>query len=136
MNSQANNIVASAVPPSDAQQSGGIQGAARNLGLALGSAAMGSVLLIAVNTGFDARIEASGMVDTQDKAALEEVVYTFESDAAFTARLESMNVALEVQGELLEDNAEVRANSAATAFYVVAGLAVAALATTFPKQTS
>ena len=136
VNSQANNIVASAVPPSDAQQSGGIQGAARNLGLALGSAAMGSVLLIAVNTGLDARIEASGMVDTQDKAALEEVVYTFESDAAFTARLESMDVALEAQGELLADNAEVRANSAATAFYVVAGLATAALATTFPKQSA
>lgn len=136
VNSQANNIVASAVPPSDAQQSGGIQGAARNLGLALGSAAMGSVLLIAVNTGLDARIEASGMVDTQDKAALEEVVYTFESDAAFTARLESMDVALEAQGELLADNSEVRANSAATAFYVVAGLATAALATTFPKQSA
>ena len=136
VNSQANNIVASAVPPSDAQQSGGIQGAARNLGLALGSAAMGSVLLIAVNTGLDARIEASGMVDTQDKATLEEVVYTFESDAAFTARLESMDVALEAQGELMADNAEVRANSAATAFYVVAGLATAALATTFPKQSA
>lgn len=136
VNSQANNIVASAVPPSDAQQSGGIQGAARNLGLALGSAAMGSVLLIAVNTGLDARIDASNVVDTQSKAALEEVVYTYESDAAFTARLESMGVAPEAQGELLADNAEVRAKSAATAFYVVAGLAVVALATTFPKQTS
>lgn len=136
VNSQANNIVASAVPPSDAQQSGGIQGAARNLGLALGSAAMGSVLLIAVNTGLDARIDASNVVDTQSKAALEEVVYTYESDTAFTARLESMGVAPEAQGELLADNAEVRAKSAATAFYVVAGLAVAALATTFPKQTT
>lgn len=136
VNSQANNIVASAVPPSDAQQSGGIQGAARNLGLALGSAAMGSVLLIAVNTGLDARIDASNVVDTQSKAALEEVVYTYESDAAFMARLESMGVASEAQGELLADNAEVRAKSAATAFYVVAGLAVAALATTFPKQAS
>ena len=134
VNSQA--IVASAVPPSDAQQSGGIQGAARNLGLALGSAAMGSVLLIAVNTGLDARIDASNVVDTQSKAALEEVVYTYESDTAFTARLESMGVAPEAQGELLADNAEVRAKSAATAFYVVAGLAVAALATTFPKQTT
>ena len=46
-----------------------------------------------------------------------------------------MGVAPESQGELLTDNAEVRANSAATAFYVVAGLAVAALATTFPKQS-
>lgn len=136
VNSQANNIVASAVPPSDAQQSGGIQGAARNLGLALGSAAMGSVLLIAVNTGLDARIDASNVVDTQSKAALEEVVYTYESDTAFTARLESMGVAPEAQGELLADNAEVRAKSVATAFYVVAGLAVAALATTFPKQTT
>ena len=61
-------------------------GAARNLGLALGSAAMGSVLLIAVNTGLDARIEASGTVGTQDKAALEEVVTPLKATRHFTAR--------------------------------------------------
>lgn len=135
VNSQANNIVASAVPAHDAQQSGGIQGAARNLGLALGSAAMGSVLLIAVNSGLDARISSSKVVDTETAAGLEQVVYTFESDAAFDARLESLGVTDGgARAELVADNAAVRADSAGAAFEVVAGLAVAALLTTFPRE--
>lgn len=134
VNSQANNIVASAVPARAAQQSGGIQGAARNLGLALGSAAMGSVLLIAMNGGLDARITAAASVDAGDKAALEEVVYTYESDAAFAARLEAAGVTGDAATELASANAEVRADSAATAFNIVAGLSLAALLTTFPKR--
>lgn len=135
VNSQANNIVASAVPARDAQQSGGIQGAARNLGLALGAAAMGSVLLLAVNGGLDARIEASAALDAGTKGALEEVVYTYESDAAFAARLDAAGVADEAaRTELAAANAGVRADSAATAFYVVAGLSLAALLTTAPHR--
>ena len=50
-NSQANNAVASVVDPVAAQQSGGIQGTARNIGMALGTAVMGSLLLVAVGIG-------------------------------------------------------------------------------------
>ncbi len=78
VNSQSNNLVASAVPAHDAQQSGGIQGAARNLGLALGSAAMGSVMLIAVNMGLDARVESMAVLDEPVRTALEQTVYTYE----------------------------------------------------------
>lgn len=74
VNSQSNNLVASAVPAHDAQQSGGIQGAARNLGLALGSAAMGSVMLIAVNMGLDARVESMAVLDEPVRTALEQTV--------------------------------------------------------------
>lgn len=51
INSQANNAVASAVHGRDAQQSGGVQGAARNIGIALGTALAGSVLLLALEFG-------------------------------------------------------------------------------------
>ncbi len=136
VNSQANNIVASAVPERDAQQSGGIQGAARNLGLALGSAAMGSVLLIAVNNGLDARIEASKVVGTSTKTQLEEVVYTFESDASFAARMEAVGVTGEAESELIQSNAAVRSNAASMAFGTVAVLAGLALFTTFPRDAS
>ena len=135
INSQANNIVASAVPARDAQQSGGVQGAARNLGLALGSAAMGSVLLIAVNSGLDARIASSSSIDANTATALEEIVYTYESDAAFAARLDAAGVADDAaRADLLADNAEVRSSAAAAAFTAVAAVSIVALATTFPRK--
>lgn len=135
INSQANNIVASAVPARDAQQSGGIQGAARNLGLALGSAAMGSVLLIAVNSGLDARISSTASIDSTTAAGLEQVVYTYESDAAFAARLDAAGVEDEpTRTDLVADNAEVRSAAAGTAFTVVSVVAATALLTTFPRK--
>ena len=136
VNSQANNLVASAVPARDAQQSGGIQGAARNLGLALGSAAMGSVLLIAVNMGLDARVAAMETVAEPTRAALEQTVYTYEGDAAFAARMDAMGVDAVSAGELVSANREVRANAGAAAMGIVAAVACLALFTTFPRAAS
>lgn len=133
VNSQSNNLVASAVPARDAQQSGGVQGAARNLGLAFGSAVMGSVLLIAVNMGLDARIESMTGIDEPVAVALEQTVYTYEGDSAFIARMEGMGVVDSVAGELVAANREVRANAGAIAMSTVAALAGLALLTTFPK---
>lgn len=135
VNSQSNNLVASAVPAHDAQQSGGIQGAARNLGLALGSAAMGSVMLIAVNMGLDARVESMAVLDEPVRTALEQTVYTYEGDLAFSARMDGMGVSDPVAGELIAANREVRANAGAIAMSTVAALAGLALSTTFPKRS-
>ncbi len=135
VNSQANNIVASAVPARDAQQSGGIQGAARNLGLALGSAAMGSVLLIAMNSGLDARISANTAVSEATREQLEQVVYTYEGDASFAARMSAAGVEGAAAEELAQDNAAVRQDAAALAFGTVAVLAGAAILTTFHKAS-
>lgn len=135
VNSQSNNLVASAVPAHDAQQSGGIQGAARNLGLALGSAAMGSVMLIAVNMGLDARVESMAVLDEPVRTALEQTVYTYEGDTAFSARMDGMGVSDSVAGELITANREVRANAGAIAMSTVAALAGLSLFTTFPKKS-
>ncbi len=134
VNSQANNLVASAVPAHDAQQSGGIQGAARNLGLALGSAAMGSVMLIAVNMGLDARVESMAALDEPVRTALEQTVYTYEGDSAFAARMEGLGVAGPDAEDLIVANHEVRANAGAIAMSTVAMFAGLALFTTFPKR--
>lgn len=135
VNSQSNNLVASAVPAHDAQQSGGIQGAARNLGLALGSAAMGSVMLIAVNMGLDARVESMAVLDEPVRTALEQTVYTYEGDTAFSARMDGMGVSDSVAGELITANREVRANAGAIAMSTVAALAGLSLFTMFPKKS-
>lgn len=134
VNSQSNNLVASAVPARDAQQSGGIQGAARNLGLALGSAAMGSVLLIAVNMGLDARVAAVSSLDEPVRVSLEETVYTYEGDLSFSARMDGMGVAEPAAGELVSANREVRADAGAIAMSTVSVIAGLALLTTFPKK--
>lgn len=134
VNSQANNIVASAVPEREAQQSGGIQGAARNLGLALGAAVMGSVLLVTVSNGMVARVATEPGLSAGERAALEQVVYTYESDAAFQARLGASGVTGAPAEDLSRRNAEVRANAASLAMGTVAVLAAAALLTTAPKR--
>lgn len=61
VNSQANNAVASAVQGREAEQSGGIQGAARNIGLALGTAAAGTCLLLAMAALFAGAAAEAGI---------------------------------------------------------------------------
>ena len=134
VNSQANNIVASAVPARDSQQSGGIQGAARNLGLALGSAAVGSVLLIAMNSGLSAHAAQLPGIDDAHREALVEEVYTYEGNGAFVARMERLGVSGEQLEDLAETNARVRSDAASSAMGVVAVIALIALATTFPRR--
>lgn len=134
VNSQANNIVASAVDERDSQQSGGVQGAARNLGLALGTAVMGSVLLVSVNSGMDARVAQAASLGDDQRAALESVTYTYESDESFLARMQAVGVEGEAEEELSAENAEVRANAGSLAMGTVAALAVLALFTTKPRE--
>lgn len=133
VNSQANNIVASAVPARDSQQSGGIQGAARNLGLALGSAAVGSVLLIAMNSGMSSYAAQLPGIDGAHRDSLVAETYTYESDGAFVARMERLGVEGAQLEDLATENARTRSNAATGAMAAVAVISVLALGTTFPR---
>lgn len=132
VNSQANYIVASAVPPRDSQQSGGVQGAARNLGLALGAAAVGSVLLIAVNDGMDARIANMQALSPRQKAELTQRVHTYEGNETFVAAVSGAGISGPVVADLLSAHAQVRANAGSIASGVLVGASLLALATTAP----
>lgn len=96
---------------------------------------MGSVMLIAVNMGLDARVESMAVLDEPVRTALEQTVYTYEGDLAFSARMDGMGVSDPVAGELIAANREVRANAGAIAMSTVAALAGLALFTTFPKRS-
>ena len=67
----------SSVPEEKANEAGGLQGTAQNLGASLGTALIGSVLLAGLTTGFVERIETNpalpAEVQTQIVAAAEEV---------------------------------------------------------------
>jgi MFS family permease len=56
--SQLGNVVMSSVPESRSSEAGGVQGAAQNLGQSLGTALIGAVLLTALTTGFQDRVNA------------------------------------------------------------------------------
>jgi MFS family permease len=56
MMSQLGNVIMSSAPPEKTNEAGGLQGTAQNLGASLGTALIGSVLLMGLLTGFTARV--------------------------------------------------------------------------------
>jgi Na+/melibiose symporter-like transporter len=60
--SQLGNVVMSSVAVSRSSEAGGLQGTAQNLGQSLGTALIGAVLLTALTTGFQDRVQADPAV--------------------------------------------------------------------------
>jgi MFS family permease len=54
--SQLGNVIMSSAPPDKTNEAGGLQGTAQNLGASLGTALIGSILLMGLLTGFNTRI--------------------------------------------------------------------------------
>lgn len=84
VNSQANNAVACSVSREEAEQSGGIQGAARSIGLALGTALAGTCLLLTMAGGFTTLATEAG-VQQDLMAAATDQASTLMADDAFDA---------------------------------------------------
>ena len=87
--SQLGNVIISSAPPGSTNEAGGLQGTAQNLGASLGTALIGSVLLMGLLTGFTERIvddpALPKSVQTQIQAATEkgiEIVTTEQAHAA------------------------------------------------------
>jgi EmrB/QacA subfamily drug resistance transporter len=55
--SQLGNVIMSSVDESKTNEAGGLQGTAQNLGASLGTALIGSVLIAALSSGFETRVE-------------------------------------------------------------------------------
>jgi hypothetical protein len=58
------------VPPDETNEAGGLQGTAQNLGASLGTALIGSVLLLGLLNGFNARIQENPAVPPDAKAEI------------------------------------------------------------------
>lgn len=130
INSQSNNAVASAVPPRDSQQSGGIQAAARNLGLAFATALMGSILLVSIDAGLDTRISVSNIIEDSHKVQLIERLHGFESDEQFRAAVSVMDLSSEEIEESVRLNAEVRSKSVGLAMSILGAVFVGGIVST------
>jgi hypothetical protein len=60
--SQLGNVIMSSVDESKANEAGGLQGTAQNLGASLGTALIGAVLISALTSGFQSRVEDNAAV--------------------------------------------------------------------------
>jgi MFS family permease len=89
MMSQLGNVIMSSAPPEKTNEAGGLQGTAQNLGASLGTALIGSVLLMGLLTGFNTRIAENPALSESTKTRLSaateqgiEIVTTEQAHAA------------------------------------------------------
>jgi EmrB/QacA subfamily drug resistance transporter len=91
--SQLGNVIMSSAPPEKTNEAGGLQGTAQNLGASLGTALIGSVLLLGLLNGFNSRIENNPALTsgqkTQIAAATENGIPIVTSEQAHQALLDA-----------------------------------------------
>lgn len=68
--SQLGNVIMSSVGPAKTSEAGGIQGTAQNLGASLGTALIGSILLIGLTGAFVSRVEDNAALPADTRAAI------------------------------------------------------------------
>jgi hypothetical protein len=87
--SQLGNVIMSSAPPDQTNEAGGLQGTAQNLGASLGTALIGSVLLLGLLNGFNTRIQQNPAVPpdvkTQISKAAETGIPIVTTDQAYQA---------------------------------------------------
>jgi MFS family permease len=87
--SQLGNVIMSSAPPDQTNEAGGLQGTAQNLGASLGTALIGSVLLLGLLNGFNSRIQQNPAVPpdvkTQISKATETGIPIVTTDQAYKA---------------------------------------------------
>jgi EmrB/QacA subfamily drug resistance transporter len=71
--SQLGNVIMSSVDPSQTNEAGGLQGTAQNLGASLGTALIGSVLILSLTSGLLNRIEQNPAVPPAAREQIAEV---------------------------------------------------------------
>ena len=106
----------------DAQQSGGEQGAARNVGMALGTAAAGTSLLLALSFGMASALP-SDAVDPATRPLFIEQSATFASDESFLALIEPYQLPAQEADELVASHANVQTEATQITF-ILLGLVV------------
>jgi MFS family permease len=71
--SQLGNVIMSSVDPAKINEAGGLQGTAQNLGASLGTALIGSVLIVSLTNGLVSRVEQNPAVPPPVREAVTEV---------------------------------------------------------------
>jgi MFS family permease len=125
--SQLGNVIMSSVPPEETNEAGGLQGTAQNLGASLGTALIGSVLLLGLLNGFNSRIQENPAlasdVKTQIAAAAEEGIPIVTTEQAHQALLDAGLTPAEADA-VTADYSNAQLDALKTSMLAVAFLAV------------
>ncbi len=68
--SQVGNVIMSSAPPESANEAGGLQGAAQNLGASLGTALIGAILLTSLTSSFVSRVSENPALPQNVKTSI------------------------------------------------------------------
>ena len=123
VSAQANNIVALAVNERDASQSGGIQTTMRNVGQAIGVAAIGAVLLFGITANIDNAMADSPVITPEVRTAVAERNISLMGDEQFEQTIADIPMTDEQRTELVQLNSDARIESTITS-YVVSGVLI------------
>jgi MFS family permease len=128
--SQLGNVIMSSVPPEETNEAGGLQGTAQNLGASLGTALIGSVLLLGLLNGFNSQIQQdpalSADVKAQISKATEAGIPIVTTDQANKALRDAGLTAADAT-TVTDDYATAQLNALKTSMLTVAFLAVLSL---------
>lgn len=132
ISSQSSVVIATAVSPRDAQQSGGIQATTRNVGQAVGLAILAVVFLNAMTSGLKDSVAADAQISAETKVVIEAMPQIqFMGNAPFR-KLMSTQVANPADLErLVELNVGARLDAVRTGVFSMGGLILLFLAGTF-----
>lgn len=130
VSSHTNNIVALAVNERDASQSGGIQTTMRNVGQAIGVAAVGAVLLFGITSNITSAMEANPTITPAVREAVSERNLTLMGDSQFEQAIADIPMTDTEKAELVSINSQARVNSTITGYGVSAVVILAGLITT------
>lgn len=130
VSSHTNNIVALAVNERDASQSGGIQTTMRNVGQAIGVAAIGAVLLFGITANIDRAMGDNPNISPEVRTAVAERNISLMGDAQFEQTIADIPMIEEERTELVQLNSDARIQSTITAYVVSAVIILLGLFTT------
>jgi MFS family permease len=125
--SQLGNVIMSSAPPDQTNEAGGLQGTAQNLGASLGTALIGSVLLLGLLNGFNSRIQQNPAVPpdvkTQISKATETGIPIVTTDQAYQG-LRDAGLSSADATAVTNDYADAQLDALKTSMLAVAFLAV------------
>jgi Na+/melibiose symporter-like transporter len=128
--SQLGAVTVSAVPDDQGPEAGGLQNTALNLGASLGTALVGSVLIIMLTNAFITGVASDPDVPDSVKVAAQDQLgagLPFLSDEALEAELEEAGASAATTEAILEVNAAARLTALDASLAVVAVIVVVAL---------
>ncbi len=121
MASQCSIIVTDALPPREAQQSGGIQATARNIGYAVGIAVMGVSMLIMMTSDYKSQVQQATEISASSQEMIESMpAVPFRGDDSFSTLMVEKGVSEQEVTTLVEINKSTRLKAARTGLYAVA----------------